>query len=80
MSLIGREPASQKSGFAARRTVAHTAIDDGERALKIEYAATSATAPAIGDQIASDRDSVRGDPSDGATACRVAFAVLPSAM
>jgi hypothetical protein len=80
MSLIGRDPASQKSGLAARSAVAHIAIDDVERALKMECAATSATAPAIGDQIAKERDSVRGDPNDGATASNVAFADLPSAM
>jgi hypothetical protein len=80
MSLIGRDPASQKSGLAARRAVAHSAIDDAETALKMTYAAISATAPAIGDQIASDSDSARGDPSDGATASRTGFAVLPNAM
>ena len=68
-----------ESGFAARRSVAHTASDDGVRdVLKIENAASSATAPAIGDQIASDRASVRGDPSVGATACSVAFEFCPA--
>jgi hypothetical protein len=80
MSLIGRDPASQKSGVAARRAVAHSAEDAVETAVKMEYAAISAIAPAIGDQMASDRDSVRGDPSDGAIASSAAFAVLPNAM